>query len=154
MCAMMTTGKQMMSGLPNIEPVSLLILLFTLEFPRETPLAITGFVLMQGIMYGFGIWWFMYVYIWFILMLLVMAFRRIDHPLFWAVLNGAYGLAFGGLCALVYLPIWDLSAVMTWWLAGLRFDVSHMVGNFTLTLLLYYPLRKAIQAAKKQTHWE
>ncbi len=36
-----------MSGLPNIEPVTLLIILFALELPRETPAAITVFILHQ-----------------------------------------------------------------------------------------------------------
>lgn len=41
-----------MSGLPNIEPVTLLIILFALELPRETPAAITVFILLQGGLYG------------------------------------------------------------------------------------------------------
>ena len=41
MGALLVVGKQAMSGLPNIEPVTLLIVLFTLELPRETPAAIT-----------------------------------------------------------------------------------------------------------------
>lgn len=150
MAAMMLLGKQFMSGLPNIEPVSLFILLFTLELPRQTPLAIGCFVLLQGVLYGFGIWWAMYLYVWYILMLVVLLFRKIDHPLFWAVICGLYGLAFGGLCSLVYFFIWDGSAVLAWWLAGLQFDLYHMAGNFVLTLFLYLPLRRCLHIAVKQ----
>lgn len=37
MGALLVVSKQAMSGLPNLEPVSLLIILFALELPRETP---------------------------------------------------------------------------------------------------------------------
>ena len=63
MGALLVVSKQAMSGLPNIEPVTLLIILFALELPRETPAAITVFILLQGVLYGFGLWWAMYLYI-------------------------------------------------------------------------------------------
>ena len=103
MGALLVVSKQAMSGLPNIEPVTLLIILFALELPRETPAAITVFILLQGVLYGFGLWWAMYLYIWYLLALLAWLFRRMDHALFWAVFSGLYGLCFGGLCAAVYL---------------------------------------------------
>ena len=60
MGALLVVSKQAMSGLPNLEPVSLLIILFALELPRETPGAITVFILLQGVLYGFGLWWVIY----------------------------------------------------------------------------------------------
>ena len=48
MGALLVVSKQAMSGLPNLEPVSLLIILFALELPRETPGAITVFILLQA----------------------------------------------------------------------------------------------------------
>ena len=41
MGALLVVSKQAMSGLPNIEPVTLLVVLFALELPRETPGAVT-----------------------------------------------------------------------------------------------------------------
>ncbi|MCC8042153.1 MAG: hypothetical protein LIO69_01265 [Oscillospiraceae bacterium] len=147
MGALLIISKQIMSGLPNIEPVSFLIILYSLEFPKETPAGIAVFVLMQGILYGFGIWWFMYLYIWFILMAVTFLFRKIDHILFWAVISGLYGLAFGGLCSLIYIT--KPSYALAWWLAGLPYDAVHGIGNFLIMLVLYRPIRKAIQTAKK-----
>ena len=76
MGALLVVSKQAMSGLPNIEPVTLLIILFALELPREAPAAITVFILLQGVLYGFGLWWAMYLYIWYLLALLAWLFRR------------------------------------------------------------------------------
>lgn len=78
MGALLVVSKQAMSGLPNLEPVSLLIILFALELPRETPGAITVFILLQGVLYGFGLWWAMYLYVWYLLALLAWLLRRMD----------------------------------------------------------------------------
>ena len=103
MGALLGVSKQAMSGLPNIEPVTLLIILFALELPRETPGAITVFLVLQGVLYGFGLWWAMYLYVWYLLAFLARLLCRMDHAFGWAVFSGLYGLCFGGLCAAVYL---------------------------------------------------
>ena len=96
MGALLVVSKQAMSGLPNLEPVSLLVILFALELPRETPGAVTVFILLQGVLYGFGLWWAMYLYVWYLLALLAWLLRRMDNALGWAVFSGIYGLCFGG----------------------------------------------------------
>ena len=150
MGALLVVSKQAMSGLPNLEPVSLLIILFALELPRETPGAITVFILLQGVLYGFGLWWVMYLYVWYLLALLAWLLRRMDNAFFWAVFSGLYGLCFGGLCAAVYLFAKTPAFALSWWLSGLSYDALHGVGNFVLMLLLYRPLCRALQMAKKQ----
>ena len=150
MGALLVAGKEVMSGLPNIEPVSLLVLLYTLELPRETPGAIAVYLLLQGVLYGFGIWWAMYLYVWFLLAVLVWLCRRRRSVWFWAALCGAFGLCFGALCAPVYLVGYGWAFAVTWWTAGLGYDLLHGAGNFVLVLLLYRPLRRALQRAKCQ----
>ena len=152
MGALLVVSKQIMSGLPNLEPVTLLIVLFALELPRETPGAITVFILLQGVLYGFGLWWAMYLYIWYLLALLAWLLRRMDNALLWAVFSGVYGLCFGGLCAAVYLVAKTPAFALSWWLSGLSYDAMHGVGNFVLMLFLYRPLRKALQLAKKELY--
>ena len=142
MGALLVVSKQAMSGLPNLEPVSLLIILFALELPRETPGAITVFILLQGVLYGFGLWWVMYLYVWYLLALLAWLLRRMDNAFFWAVFSGLYGA--------VYLFAKTPAFALSWWLSGLSYDAMHGVGNFVLMLLLYRPLRRALQMAKKQ----
>lgn len=150
MGALLVVGKQAMSGLPNIEPVTLLVVLFTLELPRETPAAITVFLLLQGVLYGFGLWWAMYIYVWYLLALLTWLLRRMDSALGWAVFSGVYGLCFGGLCAGVYLVAKTPAFALSWWLSGLPYDGMHGVGNFVLMLVAYRPLRRALRTAKRQ----
>ena len=138
MGALLVVSKQAMSGLPNIEPV--------------TPGAGTVFILLQGVLYGFGLWWAMYLYVWYLLALLAWLLRRMDNALGWAVFSGIYGLCFGGLCAAVYLVAKTPAFALSWWLSGLSYDAMHGVGNFVIMLLLYRPLRSALQTAKRQIH--
>ena len=154
MGALLVAGKQAMSGLPNIEPVSFLIVLYTLEFPRETPGAIAVFLMLQGVLYGFGIWWAMYLYVWFILMGAAWLLRRMDSAFLWAVVSGLFGLCFGGLCALVSLFARDPAFALAWWISGLPYDALHAGGNFVVMLLLYRPMRRGLQLAKKQLHYQ
>ena len=42
--------------LPNIEPVSILVIVFTLVLERKTLVIIYTFAMLEGIFYGFGIW--------------------------------------------------------------------------------------------------
>lgn len=53
--------------LPNIEVVSILFIVYTRTFGKKALFPIYVFVLLEGIFWGFGSWWIMYLYIWTIL---------------------------------------------------------------------------------------
>ena len=67
--AILFLGQVFLAILPNIEVVSLLIILYTLTCRKKVFLIIYAFVLLEGFCYGFGMWWFSYLYIWSILAL-------------------------------------------------------------------------------------
>ena len=56
LAAVMTALQVAMSPLPNIEPVSLLILVYTLVFGRQVFYIIYTFVFLEGLLYGFHLW--------------------------------------------------------------------------------------------------
>lgn len=138
--AILLVGQLGMAFLPNIEPVSTLIILYTLTYKKQVFPIIYAFVLLEGIIFGFGIWWVSYLYIWSILALITLLFRKMDSALLWAVISGAFGLLFGALCAIPYLISGGLYAAFSYWSAGIPYDVLHCIGNFGLTLILYNPL--------------
>ena len=49
-----------LSWLPNVELVSLLLILYTLVFRRHVWFILYVFVILEGLIYGFGLWWFSY----------------------------------------------------------------------------------------------
>ncbi len=144
MGVVLVASKEAMAFLPNVELVSLLVILFTLVFRRRVVGALAVFLLLEGLLYGFGIWWAMYLYLWPLLALLVWLFRRMERTWQWAVFSGLFGLAFGALCSLIYLPFWTPAHVISWIISGFPFDCYHCAGNFLLALFLYRPLRLAL----------
>ncbi len=149
--ALLAAGQLAMSGLPNISLTDFLIVVYTLEFPREAPWAVAVFILLEGLLYGFGLWWVMYLYVWYILMAAAFLLGRLgvcSAPA-WAAACGGFGLVFGALCSLPYLFLGGPAAAFGWWVAGIRFDLLHCAGNTALTLLLYRPARRALAAARR-----
>ena len=139
-------AKVAMSGLPNIEPVSLMVLLFAAVFGWRALYPIYLYVVMEILLYGINLWNINYLYIWLLLMLAAMAMRRLQNPLWWALLSGLFGLAFGLLCSPVYMvSMGSFSYGIRWWIAGLAFDVTHGVANFVIALVLFVPLRKLLE---------
>lgn len=151
LAAVMAALQAAMSFLPNIEPVSLLVLVYGLVFGRNVFYIVFTFVLLEGLIYGFGLWWMSYLYVWPLWAGLVLLLRRGRErgPLFWAVASGAFGLSFGALCALPYL-IGGLWAAVSYWIAGIPFDLVHCAGNFGLALALERPLYQVLLRLQTQ----
>lgn len=154
MVAVIEACKFAMAALPNLELTSFWVILFALCFGRRIYFVVPVFILMEGLVYGFGMWWFMYLYAWPALALIARALRTMDSALGWAVVSGTFGLMFGMLCSIPYgvLGAADglgagLRAAFAWWIAGIPFDLIHGAGNFALMLTLYRPMRRAMEAA-------
>lgn len=149
--ALMLTVQVALGFLPNIELVSLLAMLFAVEFPRRITFgSIYVFALLEGLFYGFGSWWPAYLYVWTIGALAAYLLRHNDSALFWALVSAIFGLCFGALYAISYLPVGGVGYALSWWISGLPFDLLHCAGNFTTMLVLYHPLRQCFHYLSQQ----
>lgn len=142
MGALMLASQVAMAALPNIHIVALLIIITTLCFSWCALFSVALFVLLEGLIYGFGIWWISYLYAWPLLVPIVIFFRKSDSALLWAVIAGAHGLFFGAMTAIPYLFISGREAAVSYWISGIPFDLLHCAGNFVVTLILLNPLLK------------
>ena len=138
-------AKVAMSGLPNIEPVSLFVMVFAAVLGVKCLYPIYLYVVLEILLYGLGTWNIMYLYIWAVLALGAYLMRRVENPIAWALLSGVFGLAFGALCAPVDFLLGDLGYVIAKWISGIPFDIAHCAGNFVMALLLFTPLRKLLE---------
>jgi energy-coupling factor transport system substrate-specific component len=130
--------------LPNIELVSLLIILFTLVFGYQALYIIYIFVILEGFFYGFGPWWINYLYVWTVLFVVTMLFQNKRSPFLWAVVSGAYGLGFGALCSIPYFLTGGIPSGIAYWVSGIPFDIVHGISNFIITLVLFNPIHKLL----------
>lgn len=139
-----------LSFLPNIELVSLLIIIFSIFFGKKVLYVVYSFALLEGFFYGFGLWWYMYLYIWNILVLVSIIFKSQKSSLFWAMISGFYGLLFGFFSSFVFFFVGFLgldgsankgiSLMFSYWINGIPFDIIHCIGNFFVALVLFKPL--------------
>lgn len=137
--------KFVMSGLPNIEPVSLLVMLFAVVFGKKSLFPIYTYVAMEILFYGIQDWNLNYLYIWALLALGAWLLRSSRQPVVWALLSAVFGLCFGLLCAPVHLFIGGPAYALSWWINGIPFDVLHCGGNFVTALVLFCPLRTLLE---------
>lgn len=137
-------AKLCMSWLPNIEPVSLLVMVYVAVFGKKAFYPIYIYVALDVLLYGLQLWTVNYLYIWAILAFAAMGLKNSRNPLAWAVLSGTFGLFFGALCAPVDLFIGGPGLALSKWISGIPFDLAHCVGNFCLGFL-FNPLRGLLE---------
>ena len=140
--ALMFALQVVMAPLPNIEPVSLLTMLFAVTFGWKSLYCIYTFVIMEVLFHGIGLWNINYLYIWTVLAVAAVLLRNMEPAFGWALLSGVFGLAFGALCGIADVFIGGFGYAAAKWVSGIPFDLLHCVSNAVLTFVLLNPLYK------------
>ena len=140
MGALMFAVKAVMASLPNIHLNAVIIFLAVVFFELKAFYCVGVYIMLEGLFFGFGLWWLSYLYLWPILTFVAYIFRKNDSVLIWAVIAAVFGLCFGLLCSIPYLFIGGIEMALSYWISGLPFDFFHCAGNFCTTLILYRPL--------------
>ncbi len=162
MIAVIEVSKFALAQVPNVELTTFWIIMFTLYLGNRIFYVIPAFILIEGAVYGFHLWWVMYLYAWPLLALATMAMRKKNTYFGCIMLSGVFGLLFGLLCSIPYIftgafeggLVNGFRTAFTWWVAGIPFDLVHGVANMVIMLVLYYPITKAMQTASKMIEKE
>lgn len=150
--AILLIGQVGLSFLPNVEIVSLLIYIYTQIYRKKVFFIIYVFVFLEGCIYGVGLWWFGYLYMWSILALIVLLHGKQQTPvLMTSVILGAYGISFGFLYSIPYFAAGGWAAGFSYWVSGIPFDLLHCAGNVAVSLICYRPLRSLLGRLKSQS---
>ncbi len=149
-------AKQALEILPNVELISTLTMVYTLVYRRRALIPISLFILMEGVLWGFAVWWVPYLYLWPLLWALTMALpKRIPGWLRIPVYAGTcalFGLCYGSLYApwqAVAFLGWNPDKLLAWIVAGLPWDVTHAIGNLALGSLIV-PLTELLQDLERR----
>ena len=138
----MFISKLIMEFLPNIHAVAMFIAVFTLVYRWRALIPIYVYVFLVGLVNGFNLWWYPYIYIWTILwgvtMLLPQNMTRKVAVVVYPVVCALHGFAYGTLYAPAQALFFGLNFEQTvaWIVAGLGFDVIHGVSNFAVGFLI------------------
>jgi len=141
MVAIIEVSKIALAQIPNVELTSFWIVMFTLYFGAKIFYIIPVFILIEGVVFGFGLWWIMYTYAWPILALVTLIFRKKHEVWDLAIVSGVFGLLFGFFCAIPYIFLSGISSAISWWIVGIPWDLVHGVANFLIMLVLYKPIK-------------
>lgn len=153
LAALMFAAKVAFEALPNIHPIAMFIMVFTIVYRVKALIPIYLFVLIYGAYYGFSIWWIPYIYIWAVMWGITMLLptkmpaktAMIVYPLVCAFFGLAYGTLYAPAQAIMFG--YDFPTTIKWILTGLPFDAIHALGNLGMGLLVL-PLSKTLQKLK------
>lgn len=144
MGALMVGTQVAMAALPNVNLISVLIILTVIIYGAKAFYSVAVFVALEGLIYGFGLWFINYLYVWAILTVIALIVRKNEIALIWAAIAGLFGLCFGLLCSIPYIFIGGPTLALSYWVSGIPFDIAHCISNFVLTLLLINPLKRLL----------
>ena len=152
--AILETAKFALNAIANVELITLLIIIFTRRFGTRMMLAVClVFTMLECMWWGISIWTVTYFYVWPLLVWISVWLAKEDSVLLKSVIAGVFGLLFGMLCALTTFVTAGFNAAVSWWVAGIPFDLVHGISNFLLCLLLYRPLARALDAVRTETQY-
>lgn len=148
---LMYLSKMVMEPFPNIHILALLIIVYTIVYRWRAIFSIAVFVMLTGLLGGFGTWWVPYLYIWLPLWGVTLILpknmpKKVAVPIYMLI-----GLLHGLLYGTMYAPFQalmfglDLKGTIAWIISGLPWDLVHGIGNLlscTLVLPLAIPLKK------------
>lgn len=151
--AMMIASKKIMEILPNIHLLGLFIVSLTVVYRSYALIPIYLYVFLDGLLGGFSLWWYPYLYVWTILWGMTMLIpkklpEKVKNVLYIAVC-AIHGFAFG----ILYMPAQmllfglDLKLGIAWWIAGLPFDIIHGISNLCVGFLIV-PLVKVMKKVR------
>lgn len=143
--ALLFASKVALASLPNIHLNAVIIILGGIFFGWRIMYSIVIYIMLEGMVFGFGLWWICYWYLWPSLGVVVVLLRNNSSALIWAVVAGVHGLIFGAMCSIPYLFIGGWEMAISSWISGIPFDLTHCAGNFVLTLVLFKPLYSAME---------
>ena len=141
MVAIIEVSKVALAQIPNVELTSFWVIMFTLYFGPRIFYVIPVFILIEGVMYGFGLWWIMYLYAWPLLAIVALLLRKMNSAWDWSFVSGLFGLLFGLLCAIPYIFTSGFAGAIAWWIGGIPWDLVHGIANFAIMLVLYKPMK-------------
>lgn len=152
--ALMYASKVIMDVLPNIHLIGTFIVAMTVVYRRKALYPLYIFVLLTGLLNGFGTWWIPYLYIWTVLwgmtMLIPKKIPNKAKPIVYSAVCSLHGFLYGVLYAPAQALLFglDFEATLTWIATGIPFDITHGISNFICGLLIC-PIISILSKAEK-----
>ena len=136
--AVMYCSKIFMEFLPNVHLLGVFTIAFTLVYRKKALYPIYVYVMLNGLLAGFNMWWIPYLYIWTILWGVTMLLPKNAPKIVYMLVCSAHGFLFGTLYAPAQAIMFglDFKGMIAWIIAGLPYDCIHGVANLCVGILI------------------
>lgn len=148
--ALMVGAQWALAALPNIHLTGVFIVILTRLYRAKALFPIGVYILLEGLIQGFSLWWVPYLYVWPILWGMAMLIPK-NIPDKWGMILyplvcSLHGFLYGTLWAFSQPFLMDLpwESLGIYIANGIPFDVTHGIGNLVLGTLVL-PLCKALR---------
>lgn len=152
--AVMFASKMLMELLPNIHLLGTIIVATTIVYRKKALYPIYVYVLLNGLISGFAMWWIPYLYIWTVLwaavMLLPKNMPKKAAPIAYIAVSALHGFGYGVLYAPAQALMYGLNfeGMLAWIVAGFPFDAIHGISNLCCGVLIV-PLVRILRSSEK-----
>ena len=140
--AIMYLSKMLMEIAPNVHLLGVFTIAFTVVYRKKALYPIYTYVMLNGIVAGFSLWWIPYLYLWTILwgvtMLLPKHMSKKKCMIVYPIVNACHGFLFGTLYAPAQALMFHMSfqSTVAWIIAGLPWDMVHGTSNLLCGFLI------------------
>ena len=153
--ALLSAGKQALAAIPNVEVVTLLIMLYAACLKPQIAFVATGiFIVIECFRWGIHTWVLAYVIHWnfvaFMTFLLARVFKiknRFIYLAFTIIVTIAFGVLTTAIDAFFAVARVNTSfgyAFSVIYMRGIYFYIVHVVGNAAFNIVLFAPMRTFI----------
>lgn len=151
MSAVSFTGRLAFQSIPNVQPLTTIIIISTLVFGFYfgSTVAILS-ILLSNLFLGMGVWTLAQIAAFLSICLITAILAPLlkkSHLLIQSFYAGLMGFWFGFIISLVQAPFFGIQKFWVYYLQGISFDGFHAFGNFCFFLILYpvlLPLLKKV----------
>ena len=145
--ALLTVAKEALSIIPNVEVVTLLIIVYTSLLGFKKTMYITViFTIIQAIIYPPHLWIVTYFLVWPILVIVASLLFKVNANVYIIAFAAAlFGLAFGAFDSLILSLVYGFHTFIPIWLRGIPWDLVHGFSNYLTVLLLFKPLKRNLK---------
>lgn len=146
LASMGVVGRLLLSSLPNVQPVTVLVMLIALNFSLLDGVLVAALIMvLSNLFLGMGPWTLYQIVTYCVLVFLVGLFRKPYHQLLahpaWTIglflpLSFAFGMVYGFVIS--FFGAYMIGAPNFWvyYFQGLPYDLAHAFGNAVFFILL------------------
>lgn len=141
MSASSFTGRLLFQSIPNVQPLTTIIIICTLVFGFYfgSTVAILS-IMISNLFLGMGVWTIAQIVAFLSICGITFLLKPLLNKLpliILALYAGIMGYWFGFIISVIQAPFFGIQKFWIYYLQGISFDTFHAVGNFIFFLILY-----------------